>query len=48
MEQDTSNNLLISLEAAQSKIYHLEKLRQRFIKKLEGRNELIKELELVI
>jgi len=31
MEQDTSNNLIMSLDAAQSKIEHLEERRTRFI-----------------
>ena len=48
MEQDTSNNLIMSLDAAQSKIEHLEERRTRFISKLEGRDHLIKELESVI
>ena len=41
MEQDTSNNLMVSVEAQQQKITLLEKKREQFIKKLSNRDALI-------
>ena len=48
MEQDTSNNLMVSVEAQQEKITLLEQKREQFIKKLRHRDELISQLEGVI
>lgn len=48
MEQDTSNNLILSLQTAQEKIELLEERREKFMAKIEGRDLLIKELESVI
>ena len=48
MEQETSNNLLMSLETASGKIEELEERRERSQQKLEVRDNLIKELEGVI
>ena len=41
MEQDTSNNLMVTVEAQQQKIEQLEIKREQFITKLRGRDELI-------
>ena len=48
MEQETSNNLLMSLETASEKIEELEERRDRNQQKLQVRDNLIKELEGVI
>ena len=48
MEQETSNNLLMSLETASEKIEELEERRNRNQQKLQVRDNLIKELEGVI
>ena len=48
MEQETSNNLLLSFETATEKLQKLEKRDKKFTKKIESRNRLVKELEATI
>ena len=48
MEQDTSNNLLVSLDTAQSRILRLEARSEKFTKKLASRDQLVSGLERVI
>ena len=48
MEQDTSNNLMVSLQASQMKMEELEERSEKYTKKIETRDHLIKELEDVI
>ena len=48
MEQDTTNNLIVSLQATQSQIQVLEERNKKLTKRVEGRDLLINQLEAVI
>lgn len=48
MEQDTTNNLLMALETASTKIEDLEERRDSSVQTLEVRDNVIRQLEGVI
>ena len=48
MEQETSNNLIAAFETAQTQLQEHEAKKKKFIRKIESRDRLVKELEGVI
>ena len=48
MEQDTSNNLIVSIQGSQTQIENLEERNEKLTKRVEGRDLLISQLEAVI